>query len=41
MKKVHRMIVLLFAFAVETGTSGVASEYVSTEYVGNTREKLE
>jgi hypothetical protein len=40
MKKIHLMLVVLFVFAVLTCTSGVASAYLSTEYVGNTMVDL-
>jgi hypothetical protein len=36
MKKISLMLVVVFVFAVVTCTSGVASAYLSTEYVGNT-----
>jgi capsular polysaccharide biosynthesis protein len=41
MKKIHLMLVLLFAFAVVTCTSGVVSAiYINPMYVGNTMVDL-
>jgi parallel beta-helix repeat protein len=40
MKKIHIILVVLFAFAVLTCTSGVASAYLRIQYVGNTMVDL-
>ena len=40
MKKIHIILVLLFAFVALICTNGVASAYLSTEYVGNTMVDL-